>query len=476
VLAEQRDPDRVARDAVAEHGGQPAVISYPLVVDGVESYLGAREALVRDGYRRLLVDGRARDLDELRPTEALALGGRLDVVVDRLTLSAAAQRRVAAGLEAAWSRAEGHADLFLFEPTLRRVPALRGLSCPRCARAFEAARPGLFSYQSPVGACPTCRGFGRVLGIDWNKVVPDPSRSLAEGCIRPWAWAGKKATWERRMLRQFCEAEGIDLHAPWSALTAEARERVLEGEGKKRRRLYPGVRAWFRWLETKVYKMHVRVLLSRYRSYDECPRCRGKRLSEASLMYRVGGIDLGDWHQLELRRARERLEALSVGAGQGAVAKRELSTRLAYLERVGLGYLTLDRQARTLSGGEAQRVSLTAALGTSLTGAMFVLDEPTVGLHPSDVEPLIACMRDLADRHNVVVVVEHDARVIAAGSARVQARTAGAWCSTERRQRRGRIRRPRGPWRRRSSRRRSAPRPGRSRCAAFAPTTCATST
>jgi len=412
VLAERRDPAAAAQVAIASHEGARAVLTYPLSVEGTEAYLDVRESLLRDGYRRLLVDGETRDFDEVRPTEALASGGEIDVVVDRFKLSSRNRRRVAAALEAAWGRADGRAAFHLFEPTLRRVLAVRGLACPRCARAFEPPRPGLFSYQSPVGACSTCRGFGRVKGIDWRKVIPDPSLSLQQRCLRPWA--GRKAVWERRMLRKFCEAEGIDHDAPWSELSEQDRDRVLEGRGSMRRRHYPGVRAWFRWKERKIYKMHVRVFLARFRSYDRCPACAGKRLSPASLVYRVDGLDLGDWHRLELRDARARLDGLALGVGQGAVAQTELARRLGYLDRVGLGYLTLDRQARTLSGGEAQRVSLTAALGTSLTGALFVLDEPTVGLHPSDLDPLIEAMRELADRNNVVLVVEHDPRIIAA--------------------------------------------------------------
>ncbi|MEM9696115.1 MAG: excinuclease ABC subunit A, partial [Myxococcota bacterium] len=207
---------------------------------------------------------------------------------------------------------------------------------------------------------------------------------------------------------------GIDLDAPWGELPDDQRQEVIEGEGSMRRDRYPGLRRWFQWLETKTYKMHVRVMLARYRSYDQCGSCGGKRLSARSLVYEVGGLDLGSWHHLELREARARLQDLEVGSGHGALSRRELVQRLSYLEEVGLGYLSLNRQARTLSGGEAQRVSLTAALGTSLTGALFVLDEPTVGLHPTDTRALIAAMRRLADRGNAVLVVEHDPGVIVA--------------------------------------------------------------
>jgi excinuclease ABC subunit A len=178
--------------------------------------------------------------------------------------------------------------------------------------------------------------------------------------------------------------------------------------------LFPGVIGWFKWLETKTYKMHVRVLLARYRSYDPCVACGGRRLNPTALSYRVGGLSIADYHALEIGEARQRIEALKAASAQGELARRELCSRLTYLDRVGLGYLTLDRQARTLSGGEAQRVTLTAALGTSLHNALFVLDEPSVGLHPSDVPPLAEMVRELSERNNIVLVVEHDPGLIAA--------------------------------------------------------------
>ena len=412
VLAERRDPDASAAQAIADLSGERAIVTYPSYVSDAEHYLEVREELAKEGYRRLLVDGDTRDLDAIRPTEALAGGGRIDVVVDRVTIGKRGRRRIASALEAAWRLGEGRADLHVVDAAAaKRVPIVRGLACPSCARSFAPPSAGLFSYESPVGACDTCRGFGRVLGIDWRKVVPDPNLSLGERAIKPWA--GPKASRDRRLLARYCADHGIPMDVPWGELTEAQREMVLEGEGKKRGQRYPGIRAWFDWLQTKQYKMHVRVFLARYRAYDVCPACEGKRLGPEALMYEVDGLDLGQWHRLELRHARDRLGRLDT-SGQGAIAAAELERRLGYLERVGLGYLTLDRQARTLSGGEAQRVSLTAALGTSLTGALFVLDEPTVGLHPTDLAPLVEAMKELARRDNVVLVVEHDARVIEA--------------------------------------------------------------
>ncbi|MFO0618794.1 MAG: excinuclease ABC subunit UvrA [Polyangiaceae bacterium] len=429
VLAERSDPEIVARRLTKERAGERAVVTYSIRVDGTELFLDARERLLRAGYRRVLVDGKARDLDDVAPSE-LALGagdggtgkGRLDVVIDRLACVPADAPRLAAALEEAWQRADAvraehdapSAEVH-FTPKSgpsETIAVARGLVCPKCATAFEPPTSRLFSYQSPIGACGTCRGFGRTIGIDWDKVVPDPSKSLLGGAIR--AWSGKSSQMERGLLKKFCARKGIPMDAPWGELTPAQRAMVIEGEGSWSGGKYPGVKAWFEYLETRTYKMHVRVLLSRYRAYDPCKACGGKRLSPRSLTYRVAGLDLGAWHALEIREARALLGRLSVGAGQGKLALAELEARLGHLERVGLGYLSLDRQARSLSGGEAQRVSLTAALGTHLTGALFVLDEPTVGLHPSDLPPLIEAMQELARRGNVVVVIEHDPLVLRA--------------------------------------------------------------
>jgi excinuclease ABC subunit A len=403
MLTVERAAERVA---VASGGGR-TIVSYSVVVKGREQYLELREQLARDGYRRLLIGGEAQDIDALKPSMAVKQG-LLHVVVDRLG-SGAERQRAAAAIEAAWQLGSGLSYVHWAETQL----SLRqGLSCPECAKPLEAARAGLFSYESPVGACPACRGFGRTLGVDLSKVIPDPSRSIEDGAVRPWR--GNATKWERAEVKKLCRRHGIPSDVPYGSLTATQQRVILEGDGSWHKGLFPGVLGWFKWLETKTYKMHVRVLLARYRSYDECAACGGRRLNPTALSYRVGGLSIADYHALEIGEARSRIDALETKTAQGDLARRELSSRLAYLDRVGLGYLTLDRQARTLSGGEAQRVTLTAALGTSLHNALFVLDEPSVGLHPSDVVPLGEMVRELAQRNNTVLVVEHDPGLIRA--------------------------------------------------------------
>jgi excinuclease ABC subunit A len=409
VEAVRTDARVAASRVVQAHPEAAAVFTYPVRIADTAEFLDVRARLLKDGYTRLMVQGEVRELETLRPSEATDSAGIAQVVVDRVKLAASQVGRVTQAMEDAWARADGEARAFLPGGTVLRLR--RGLVCPKCAREFEPARPGLFSYQSPTGACPTCRGFGRTIGIDWDKVIPNPLLSLGQGAVRPWS--GKSTSWERNMLQRYCKAMGIPWDKPWGTLTPAQREEVLQGEGDYHNgRSYPGVRAWFRWMEGRTYKMHVRVLLARYRAYTLCAGCTGARLNEQALAYRVGGLNLAAWHALELTDACERLEALRTHTGQGELARRELASRLRYLRRVGLGYLTLDRQARTLSGGEAQRVSLTAALGSSLTGALFVLDEPTVGLHPSDVGPLTEAIAELAERGNIALAIEHDPLVI----------------------------------------------------------------
>jgi excinuclease ABC subunit A len=386
-------------------GAERFVLSHALTFEGREHYLELREQLARDGYRRLYVDGETLDIDALKPSAA-AKRGSLDVVIDRIG-GAADSARISAAVESAWQRGSGvlHVHVGSERHTLRR-----GLSCPTCAEPLEAARAGLFSYESPVGACPVCRGFGRTLGIDLTKVIPDPSRSIEQGVVRPWR--GNSTKWERAELGKLCRRHHIPSDVPFGQLTPAQQKVILEGDGSWHKGLFPGVVGWFKWLETKTYKMHVRVLLSRYRSYDECAACAGRRLNPTALSYRVGGLSIADYHALEIGAARGRIEALKCSTQQGELARRELASRLSYLDRVGLGYVTLERQARTLSGGEAQRVTLTAALGTSLHNALFVLDEPSVGLHPSDLLPLSEMVRELAERNNIVLLVEHDRALI----------------------------------------------------------------
>ncbi len=404
--------------AVREFGERRGIVSYPVRVESPEAYLALRETLEVDGYRRLVVGGVVREIDDVKPSEAGRPDIHVEVVIDRLQLGTRDVRRLQQAIETAWERGHGRAELRAVDPAAAatgsqdkvHVAIARGLVCPQCAKAFEPPRAGLFSYNSPLGACADCRGFGRVIAVDWDKVIPDKTKSIAEGCIK--AWSGKSSEWERAALATFVKKRKIPLDVPWEDLTAAQQTAVLEGEGDWTGGKYPGVKAWFKWLEGRTYKMHVRVFLSRYRDYVPCVTCNGARLNATARTYLVGGLDLGRFHGLTVEQALLRVADLTPSGAQGKRVKTELASRLRYLDAVGLSYLTLDRQARTLSGGEAQRASLTTALGASLTGTLFVLDEPTVGLHATDVPRLADAMRDLAEAGNTVLVIEHDRTIV----------------------------------------------------------------
>ncbi len=282
------------------------------------------------------------------------------------------------------------------------------LACTTCGERFHRPVPALFSFNSPLGACDECQGFGRVIGIDRLRVVPDPSRSLSERPIAPWNSPAYEDRYEE-LLPAAIEA-GVPIDVPWRELSDEHRLWVWEGEGD-----FESVGRFFKWLERRSYKVHVRTLLARYRAYDPCPSCEGKRLSRAALAVRVEGESLPDLTGRSIELFRRWLAERDWSERQREVAGHlveELTERIEVLYRVGLDYLTLDRQARTLSGGEAQRIHLAAALGSGLTSTLYVLDEPTIGLHPKDSDRLVDLLSDLAARGNTVLVVEHDRTLI----------------------------------------------------------------
>jgi excinuclease ABC subunit A len=434
-------PERVADDLIAQESGQKALVTYAIPVEGAEGFLGARESLLGAGYRRVRVSGPAgkevKDLDEVRPSDVLgeaparpkkkaatkkkekeapAVHGRLEVVADRTVLRAEDRGRLVEALEAAMLRGEGRASVVIGE---RELHYSRGLHCARCDIAYRDPTPGLFSFNDAIGACDTCRGFGRVIGVDWEKVLPDPWKTLSGGAIA--CWGGKSTQWERRALAKYAPSAGVPLDRPLAELTPAQMEWLKGGDGRGWNNGFFGLRRWFEYLESKAYKMHVRVLLSRYRSYETCTACHGARLKPDALLFRVAGKTIAELFQMPAAEARAfviaRREALErAGALDAAVGLlfTEIEARLGTLVDVGLGYLALDRASRTLSGGESQRVALTSALSASLTGAMFVLDEPTVGLHPADVERLVRVVRGLSKDDNLALVVEHDEAVIAA--------------------------------------------------------------
>jgi excinuclease ABC subunit A len=399
------EPAAVARALEALPAGTSVLLTFPLPMGGDLPWADRVAGLRAVGLPRLLVGGAVEDpggVAEPRPGDPPP-----EVVVDRLRAGSAKRGRVLDSVETAYRLGRGRAALHPEGAAPLRFSAT--LHCAACDLPARAPTPGLFSFNSPLGACEECKGFGRVIGLDLDLVVPDPSKSLGGGAVKPWSTPSTEQ--ERDDLRRVCRARGIDLAVPWRSLPEEARRLVIEGEGKA----WYGIRGWFRWLESRAYKMHVRVLLSRYRSYDRCPSCRGARLRPEALLVRVGGRDLPAVAALPAAESRAFFDGLRLPPQAERVCGvllREVRARLRYLCEVGLDYLTLDRAARTLSGGEFQRVNLTTALGSSLVNTLFVLDEPSVGLHPRDTDRLLGILEGLRDRGNTVVVVEHDLDVI----------------------------------------------------------------
>ena len=364
-----------------------------------------REGLERAGFTRVLVGGEPAALETLakKPAE------RILVVVDRIAVKASARSRLVGSLEQAFHFGKGRASLIFPDDGGREEVASVELECTACELKYRDPTPNLFSFNSPLGACATCRGFGRTIGIDMGLVVPDPRKSIAGGAIRPWSM--KATTWERKELLKYCKKHEIATDVPWGDLPSPSRAAILDGDGKG----FDGVRGWFRWLETKIYKMHVRIFLSRYRSYDRCNDCGGSRVRSEGLAWRIDGKNVGDVHAMSVGEAHAFFSGVKLGKADEEVAGLvldEIRARLGFLADVGLEYLTLDRQSRTLSGGELERVDLTTAIGSSLVNTLYILDEPSIGLHPRDSGRLVSILKRLRDNGNTVVVVEHDPEVI----------------------------------------------------------------
>ena len=398
-------------ESILASGGEEVTISAPLSPGAGESDEGAWARALSRGFLRARLAGHAAwsRLDE--PAPKAAAGSRahgIEVLVDRLSTTAENRMRVREALELA--AREGNGSVHVTRASGARTTYFDGRTCSGCGRSFPEPRPQLFSFNSPYGACPECRGFGNILTFTLARVVPDPGKSVLEGALDPWAnsW---RAHFQPK-LRAVAAEHGIPLDKPFRSLTAEQQKILLHGA--------PGFRGVFPFLErlrAKAYKPSARFLVKRYQETAPCGTCGGLRLKPEAFEVRVREKNIAELSAMTVGALREFASALSFDPARTAVASpilAELRGRLEYLGETGLDYLTLDRPTKTLSGGEAQRIELANALGGSLSHALYVLDEPTVGLHPRDTERLIRVLRRLQDRENTVLVVEHDPDVIAA--------------------------------------------------------------
>jgi len=430
---EDDTPQSIWTKVLAAHAGKTAVVAFTVNKPGNLTWTEILTNLKGQAYVRVLVETvgaepqlafhRLEDL-QLNPAP-LENVQRLYVAQDRIVLSTEQKNRFLEAVETALHFSQGQVQLFEASSLRELGRYSRGLHSPASGRTFRPASPPLFSFNSPLGACPQCRGFGRIIELDTRLAIPDGTLSIGQGAIK--CWEGEVYGESKKDLLSIAKKRKIPVDIPYADLSEEHRRFVLEGEpgygenGLEWPKAWYGLKGFFRWLEKNTYKMHVRVFLSRFRTYNPCPACGGTRLQPESLCWKWKGQTLPELYTLPvadlcalLESARLVAETTSGGAHSAAIAYESILARLRYLCQVGLGYLTLDRSSKTLSGGEVQRVNLTSCLGTSLVDTLFVLDEPSVGLHPRDIDRLIAIVRTLTDAGNTVVVVEHDEAMIRA--------------------------------------------------------------
>jgi excinuclease ABC subunit A len=403
------------------------------------------EFLQQQGYLRVWINAEIVRVD-VDPKKIRRLGARVQVIQDRITICEENRARIVEAIETALRFGKGRLNVVVVpenaQPasTIHEFPFSTGWHCAHCDLDIRPPTPGLFSFNNPLGACPECRGFGRTIAIDLNKAIPDRSLSIAQGVVR--VFRGAEFGESQKDLLRACARREIDIKLPFEELPKSDQDFVIEGEKRsanytdedyENERWY-GVRGFFRWLESKTYKMHVRVLLSRYRAYTTCPRCNGGRFQPEALNYKVVAavydrrensrdahraplqLTLPDFAALSIAAAVDTLRRLDIAPNDSTaqMLRDEICARLNYLCEVGVGYLTLDRSTRTLSGGEVQRVNLTTCLGASLVNTLFVMDEPSVGLHPRDIGRLVRVMHNLRDKGNTLLVVEHEEQIIRA--------------------------------------------------------------
>ena len=412
IAAEKHSPRTAIQFVEGLAEGARFLVVAPIAIETKRRIGFLREHLASAGFRRVLHRGQVVDLAEVSD-RALGQADALEVVVDRLVKRADRVGRAADSIELAF-RVSSHGavidEVDADGRAAERHHFFAGLVCRSCGREFAEPRPERFSFNSGVGACPRCEGFGKDSDLDLAKLIPDRGLSLEDGAVVAWTTPAYRELFEW-MLGQ-AEAAGVPTDVPFRKLTAAQRRWVLEGEPHSR---FKGIRGFFAWLERKKYKVQNRIMIARYRRYVTCPDCGGTRLKREAQHVKIGGRSFPELLELPVPELLRFLEELELSPADREAARSllaDLHGRLRYLQDVGLSYITLSRETRTLSGGEAQRIHLAAALGSSLTNTLYVLDEPTVGLHAADTHRLLSILRALTDKGNTVVCVEHDPEII----------------------------------------------------------------
>jgi len=411
-------PSRVAEQVLSLPQGTRFMVTFPVTVSPKLSAAEQADRIREMGFVRLLVGD---ELVDITTSEGLELEGReeVEVVVDRLILQEGLAGRLTEAVETCYRLGRGRCRVRVLGPTDNAVEAKLGevrefssmLRCGQCGREMMTPTPQLFSFNHPLGACENCSGYGATIDISRQRVVPDPNKSLRDGAVAPWT-TESTAECQEQLLAGAPKA-GIPTDVPWAKLKERQKEAVFNGTEH-----FYGVLGFFNWLETRKYRLHVRVLLSRYRSYVRCSACNGTRLRPEALAVKVSGKSIAEISAMTIDDAKrffeDEIELSEYELAISGLLVREIRSRLNCLVRIGLGYLTLDRLTRTLSGGEMQRVNLTTSLGSALVNTLYILDEPSVGLHARDADRLIAILENLRDVGNTVLVVEHDRRIIEA--------------------------------------------------------------
>jgi excinuclease ABC subunit A len=429
----QLNEDQPIRDGSLKRKPQPARAGSPKsqkTRNPDQSLMLSLPGLQKQGFQRLLIGSQVVGLEEASEVFRKSAHKEVHIIVDRLTVQNDLRSRLVDSLEVCGRESGGRIEVILLSddpakteglldtqfphihwtrhPAGTHVKFSDRFECQLCHITYKEPEPRLFSFNNPFGACPGCQGFGNTITLDFDRVIPDKSKTLSAGAIHPWTRPRYKVI-QNRMLA-FAEREEIPIDVPWSELTESHRDLIVKGKAH-----FPGIMGFFDYLERKKYKMHIRIFISRYRGYATCLSCRGERLRPEARDVLVNGKRITEVSRMTIRQAFEFINSLELTAEQKAISGKildEICSRLNLLVRVGLEYITLDRLSSSLSGGESQRIQLATSLGSTLVGALYVLDEPSIGLHPRDSKRLIEILKSLRELGNTVLVVEHDAEIM----------------------------------------------------------------
>ncbi len=397
--------ESAVEDILNQFQGRKILIISTIIFKSNEEKDFKIKELIKNGYFRIWINSEIIDLTSLSSSEIKRYDS-INVLIDRLIPNEDNRSRLSEAIQSGFQIGDGKVEVIGEDG--KRINFKRSFSCVKCGSIFTEPHPLIFSFNSPIGACPTCQGFGRVIGIDWKKVIPDPKKTISEKPFAPWNTPAYQDLYE--YLFDACRRYRIPTQKPFQELSDYQKDIILNGKGE-----FIGLKGFFDWMEGKRYKVHYRVFLSKYRSYTSCPDCKNSRLKREALNVLINGKNIAELCEMSITELQAFFNNLKLSNYKKKIAERiliEIKNRLTFMVDVGLGYLTLSRQTRTLSNGEYQRITLAKALGSGLTETLYVLDEPSIGLHPRDTKRLIYSLKQLKMAGNTVVIVEHDPDII----------------------------------------------------------------